>query len=87
MIEFRIIIITSNNTSTLLSRNTLRQIPLFSDEAVIFLSSIVVFTPNGQFLSCAATAFSEPYYVFGVSWKRIVICFCNGFETWKLISR
>jgi len=69
MIEFRNIITTFDNTSTLLSRNTPRQIPLFSDEAAIFFSSIVVFTPNGQFLGCAATAFSEPYYVFGVSWK------------------
>ena len=64
-----------------------RQIPLFSDEAVTFLSSIVVLTPNGQFLGCATTAFSERHYDLGISWKSIVIIFGNGFETRKLIIR
>jgi len=34
--------------------------PLLSDP-VILLISIVVLTPNGQFLDCATVAFSERY--------------------------
>jgi len=36
---------------------------LLSDVAVIFWSSIVVLTPNRQYLGCATIAFSEQYIV------------------------
>jgi len=55
------ITIVSENTGTLLSKNTLRQMPLLSDVAAILVSSIVLLTPNGQFLDCATVAFSERY--------------------------
>jgi len=48
-------------TATLLSRNMPCQMPLFSAGIVIFLNSVVVLTPNGQFLGCATIAFSERY--------------------------
>ena len=39
--------------------------PLLSNVAVIFLSSIVVLIPNGKFLGCANIAFSEIYiYIY-----------------------
>jgi hypothetical protein len=37
---------------------------IFSDIAVIFISSIVVLIPNGQFLGCASFAFTERYQIF-----------------------
>ena len=33
--------------------------PILLDAVVIYLSSIVVLTPNGQFLDCASVAFSD----------------------------
>jgi hypothetical protein len=61
MIELQNITTTSDNTSTLLSQNTLSWMSLLLDAVVILLSSIVVLTPNGQFLDSAAIAFSERY--------------------------
>ena len=46
-------------TGTHFSQNIPRQTSLTSNVAVIYLSSIVVFTQNGQFLDCATAAFSE----------------------------
>ena len=39
----------------------LTRVLILSDIAVVFLSSVVILTPNGQFLDCASTAFSERY--------------------------
>ena len=52
---------TSENTGTLVSQNAPRQMPVLSD-VVIFLSSISVLTPNGQFLDCATIANSQRYF-------------------------
>ena len=49
---------TSDNTDTLASENTLRQMPLLLYVFVIIFSSISVSTPKGQFLYCATIAFS-----------------------------
>jgi hypothetical protein len=40
--------------------------PLLSDAVVIFLSSVVVLSPNGQFLDCATITFNKRY-VFGIT--------------------
>jgi len=50
---------TSDNTGTLVSGNTPHWVPLLSGLVVIICSSIVVLTPNGQFLDCVPVAFSE----------------------------
>ena len=57
-IELESITTTSHNTGTLPSQNTPRQMPLVSPVAVILFSSVVVLTPNGQFLDFATIAFS-----------------------------
>jgi len=46
MIELQFVTTTSDNTGTILSQSTPRQIPLLPDVRVIFLSSIVVLTPS-----------------------------------------
>jgi len=46
-------------TGTHFSQNIPRQTSLTSNVAVIYLSSIVVFTQNGQFLDCATAEFSK----------------------------
>jgi hypothetical protein len=58
-VELKNIETTADSITTLLSQNTPRQMPLLSD--VMFLSSVIVLTPNGQFLDCVTVAFSEWY--------------------------
>jgi hypothetical protein len=56
------IVTTSENTGTFVRQNIPRWIPLLSDVVVIyFFSSIVVLTPNGQFVECANIVVSERY--------------------------
>jgi hypothetical protein len=57
-IELKNVITTSDNTGTLSGHNTPHQMPLLSHVDVVSFSSIVVLTPNGQFLDCATIAFS-----------------------------
>jgi len=45
-------------TGTHFSQNIPRQMPILSNAVVIYLRSIVVLTPNGQFLDCATITFS-----------------------------
>ena len=61
MIEPKNVTATSDNTGRLLNRNITCQMPFLWDVIFIFLSSIVLLTPNGQFLDCATIAFSEQY--------------------------
>jgi hypothetical protein len=56
-IELKNIVNKSDSTGTLFIRNTPRWIPLLSDIFFTLLSSIVVLTPNEQFLECANLAF------------------------------
>ena len=55
---------------------------------VIFCSSIVVLTPNGQFLDCATIAFSDQYY--GPARLRIYAFKCALFDesvgSWVKVS-
>jgi len=57
-------------TCTLFSKDIHRQMPILSNVAVIYLSSIVVLTPNGQLLDCATVAFSKRYYFQMVTEKN-----------------
>ena len=70
---------TSKNTSTIVSPNISRQMPLLSDVFVIFLSPIAVLTPNGQFLDCVAIAFRERNFHIDASFRprTIVIAACS----------
>jgi len=61
MIEPKNVTTTSDNTGTLQSHNITCQMPFLWDVVSIFLSSVVVLTPSGQFLDCATFAFSEQY--------------------------
>jgi hypothetical protein len=61
MVELQNITTTSNKTITILSQNIPRWMSLLSDAVVIFFSSIVVLTPNGQFFYYATIAFGEQY--------------------------
>jgi hypothetical protein len=68
-IDVKHITSTSDNIGTLVSRNIRHEMTivlLLSDLFVIFLSSIVVLTPNGQFLGCAIIVFSERYRVWSL---------------------
>ena len=61
MIEPKNVTATSDNTGRLLNRNITCPMPFLWDVIFIFLSSIVLLTPNGQFFDCATIAFSEQY--------------------------
>jgi len=45
----------------------LRSVPLLSDVAAIFMTSVLVLTPHGQVLGCTTIAFSQRY-----------VCACTG---------
>jgi hypothetical protein len=60
-IELKSVTTTSNNTDTLASQNTPRQMPLLSDVVVLFFSPIVVSIPKMQFFDSATVAFSVQY--------------------------
>ena len=59
MIELKNVTTSSYNTCTLLHQNVPCEMSLLLNVVVIFFSSIVVLTPNGQFLVCATIAFSK----------------------------
>jgi hypothetical protein len=58
-IELKNIITTSKNAVTLLSHSTSRHLPILSDVAVIYFSSILILNSDGYFLDSAIFAFSE----------------------------
>ena len=62
-IELKEMTATSDNDGIQRGVLQLTSAPVFSDVLVKFLSSILVLTPNGQFLCCAATQFSERHIV------------------------
>jgi len=66
--ELKNITATSDSTGTLHSQNIQRQKPLLY-VVVTFLGSIVVSTPNGQFLDCATKAFSERFQCYNTSYR------------------
>ena len=69
-IELNNVTNTSDNTNTLVTWNTPCQMAVLSD-VVIFFNSIVVLTPNGQFLDCATIAFSERYNSNGIIRRQL----------------
>jgi hypothetical protein len=64
MIKLKNMTPTSDNTGTLLSRNEPHKMPFLWHVVFIFWSLILLLTPNGQFLGCAAIASSERYCVY-----------------------
>jgi hypothetical protein len=60
-IELRNIKTTSDNKGIWRGVFQLINVPVLSHVVLIYFSSIVVLTPNGQFLNCASMAFSEQY--------------------------
>ena len=70
MIELKNMTTPYGNTGALVSWNMPRYMPSLSDGGVSFLRSIVVLTPNGQFLDCATNAFSKRYSPFTTQLKR-----------------
>ena len=70
----------------------LTSVPALSDIAVIFLSSIVVLTPNQQFLGCATIAFSERYDLIlqpdniVYLWGKTIRCLAVGYGWTEAVS-
>ena len=61
-IELKNITSISDNTSTRLGQNIPSLLPLLSLVTIMFLSSIVILTPNGQFLDCANIPYRELHW-------------------------